>query len=143
MLEKNYQDILERLVASVSWDIELPGGTEAFFRDSGMSASCEMDERSAARMRARAYGILSSEKALPAFPRDPEPIGIYTTDFSKTGIGFIAAEEFLPEETVRITLPTFWTHVRISRCNKLGPNCFQVGGVLISRHAPSPRAFAE
>ncbi|MEZ6088150.1 MAG: hypothetical protein R3C05_09035 [Pirellulaceae bacterium] len=109
MLEKSYAQLLEELIASLDWNIELVEGRQAFFAEKGPVASNELLGRRAAH-ETRANGVLYYEETLPAFPRSTDPVPIYTKDFSKSGVGFVASRQFLPEETVRIILPTFWAH---------------------------------
>ncbi|QDS87672.1 hypothetical protein EC9_18510 [Rosistilla ulvae] len=141
MLEKNYKQTLAELIETVHWDIELTEGDEAFFSENGTTSPCAYESRSSPRMRARGRGILYYEEALRAFPRSSDPLGIYTMDFSKVGIGFVASRQFLPEEIVRIVLPTFWARLRITRCQRNNAQRYDSGGVLISWHEPSPDAF--
>ena len=142
MLEKSYAQLLEELIHSLDWGIDLAEGRKAFLAEKGPVASSELLGRRAARMKARANGVLFYEKNLPAFPRSPEPIAIYTKDFSKSGVGFVAARQFLPEEVVRLILPTFWAQIRIARCTKRNDRCYNSGGVLISWHPPEVDAFS-
>ncbi|QDV12488.1 hypothetical protein CA51_23710 [Rosistilla oblonga] len=141
MLEKDYKQTLATLIDTVNWDIVLPEGHEAFFGDNGSISPCTYESRSSPRMRARGRGILYYEETLRAFPRTQDPMGIYTMDFSKTGIGFVASCQFLPEEVVRIVLPTFWARLRITRCTRNNDKRYDSGGSLITWHQPSPEAF--
>ncbi|QDV68306.1 hypothetical protein Poly24_20150 [Rosistilla carotiformis] len=141
MLEENYKQALAKLIENAVWDIELTEGHEAFFGDNGAMSPCAFETRASPRMRARGRGILFFEETLHAFPRSPAPLGIYTMDFSKMGIGFVASRQFFPEEIVRIVLPTFWARLRITRCQRNNPQRYDSGGVLISWHEPSADAF--
>ncbi len=141
MLETDYKQILDRLIASVSWSINLPCSKDEFFNETGQLTPCGIDGRAHARMRARTHGIAYYEKTLPAFPRTSEPLGLYSADFSKVGLGFVASREYLPEEQIRVLLPTMWIIARIVRCNQMAPECYSVGGVMLAAHKPSPEAF--
>jgi len=85
-------------------------------------------------MRARTKGLLLPEGQLPAFPREANHIGIYTNDFSRNSFGIVSPIQFWPEEVVRILLPTFWMSGRVVRARYLGPNCFEIGCMLICRY---------
>lgn len=141
MLETDYHQALAELIDSANWDIELGEGHADFFSANGSMGPCIVETRSSPRMRARGRGILFYDTTLHAFPRTSTPLGIYTTDFSKAGIGFVASRQFLPEEIVRIVLPTFWARIRISRCQRNNSMRYDSGGVLISWHQPGPDAF--
>lgn len=141
MLGSNYKEQLERLVQEVSWDIQLPPALERFFQETGPRNAIKDDQRRAARLIVRTKCLLIPDLPLPAFPRDENPIGIYTSDISRHGVGFLASIPFLPEEEVRLILPTFWLKGVIARSMRLGPHCYQIGARLISRHDPSIDAF--
>ena len=141
MLDGDYQLFLGKIMSSLSQQIRLPPECEDFFSQTGPTAPYPNDMRSSARTRVRTHGVLLPESPLPTFPREPEPIAIYTADFSKTGFGFVAAEQFYPGEDVRILLATFWMQVKIHRCRRLGESCYASGGTLSCHHDPSPEAF--
>ncbi len=141
MLDGDYQRLLGKIMSSLPQRILLPPDCEDFFSQTGPTAPYPNDMRSASRTRVRTHGVLLPESWLPAFPRDPEPIAIYTADFSKTGFGFVAAEQFYPCEEVRILLATFWMRVKIRRCRRMGDACYAIGGTLTSRHDPAAEAF--
>jgi hypothetical protein len=92
-------------------------------------------------MRVRTHGILVPQRWLPAFPRSAAPVAIYTKDFSKTGFGFVAHQQYFPGEHVRVILATFWMEIAVRRCRRLGPACYEAGGTLLERHDPSLEAF--
>lgn len=141
MLGSNYKEQLEFLMQQVAWEIQLPATMDRFFQETGPANSIKDDERVAARLRVRTKCLLLSELPLPAFPRPAEPIGIYMSDISRHGLGFLASESLLPEEEVRLILPTFWLRAIIARTRRLGPNCYEVGARLTSRHDPNLDAF--
>ena len=141
MLGIDYTDQLRRMTADVSWEIQLPEEMKNFFQESGPMPSMQGDERRAARMRVRAKCLAIYEVSLPAFPRSPNPLGVYTTDISRHGVGFLYSEPLLPEEEVRLVLPAFWLSARIARARRLGHKCYQIGARLLARHDPGPEAF--
>jgi hypothetical protein len=134
---------LGELIRSVPNKIQFPAGYEDFFEETGPTSFFESDRRSSARMRVRTSGILIPRRWLPAFPRVASPLAIYTNDFSKTGFGFIAHQQWFPGEHVRVLLATFWMEIAIRRCRRLGPGCFEVGGTLIEKHDESLDAFLD
>lgn len=143
MLDQDYQRLLGRLIETLPQSIELPESHENFFQEKGPAPFFEGDNRVAVRNRIRTQGIAIPEKWLPAFPREPKPIRIYTKDFSKTGCGFLADRQFFPGEIIRVVLATFWLRVKVRRGRRLTATCFEVGAQLQSQHDPSLQAFAE
>ena len=142
MLGSNYQELLACVMRDAAWDIQLPATMERFFRETGTASGIQGDERRTARLIVRTKCLLIPELPLPSFPRDSKAEGIYTSDISRQGVGFLASRQFLPEEEVRLILPTFWLRAIISRARRLGPNCYQIGARLVSRHDPTTDAFA-
>jgi len=132
---------LARLIARTEWSIELPEQWSGFFKESGLSASTVGDARRGGRVRVRTHGVAVPEKTVPAIPRPFKALGIFTSDFSRHGFGFMADRQFFPTEVVRIILPTFWMRVNVVRCRRLGTLCFENGAELVQRLDPSDRAF--
>jgi hypothetical protein len=142
VLGSNYSEVLQSLMQQVRWSIQLPPHMERFFQESGPVATLPGDERRAARLMVRTRCILIPESPLPAFPRSAEPAAVYTSDLSRNGLGFIAPQQYYPEEEIRLILPTMWLRGSIARSRRLGPHCFQIGARLLSKHEPSLEAFS-
>jgi hypothetical protein len=142
VLGSNYPEVLQSMMQQVTWTIQLPPHMERFFQESGLVASLPGDERRAARLMIRTRCILLPEAPLPAFPRPGIPAAVYTSDLSRNGIGFLSPYQYYPEEDVRLILPTMWLRGTIARSRRLGPNCFQIGARLISKHDPDMGAFS-
>jgi hypothetical protein len=143
MLATDYQRRLGTLINDVPNEIRLPEGFEDFFDEKGPGPFCESDRRRGGRTRARTQGILIPRKWLPVFPRSVTPKLIYTKDFSKTGFGFLAHQQYYPGERIRALLATFWMEILIQRCRRLGPNCYESGGTLLEQHDGSLEAFLD
>jgi hypothetical protein len=141
VLEINYSAVLDELIRSIHWSVELPVEWSDYFQQRGEVASFGADERHHQRLKVRTYGVLWFEQSLPFRPRSAEPVGIYTRDFSRQGAGLLAPMEVYPEERVRIVLPTFWMQLHVVRARRITSRCYELGSRLIRRHDPSPAAF--
>jgi hypothetical protein len=141
MLGEDYPRLLGSLMAALPQRIELPPGQEGFFEESGPHQPYQSDPRGGVRNRIRTRGLLLLESWYPAFDRHPQLMLIYTADFSKTGFGLMAPEQFYPGEVVRVFLATFWMRVTIRRCRRLSKNCYNSGGTLLNRHEPDDEAM--
>lgn len=142
MLDQDYQRSLKALSSQLANKIEMPEELDGFFEESGPAPVFDGDQRCAVRTRVRTVGVIYSEISLPVFQRSSDPCLIYTCDFSRTGCGFLASEQYYPGEVIRVLLSTFWMRVRVRRSRRLGPSCFEVGAVLQSQHEPTMEAFA-
>lgn len=141
MLEEHYSSHFHELARSLDWDIELPVEWADYFEDRGEIASLENDERHNQRLKVRTHGVLWFDRSLPFCPRTRDPVGVYTRDFSKNGMGFLSPLQIFPEEQVRILLPTFWLQLNVIRTRRITSKCYEVGARLIWRHDPSEDAF--
>ncbi len=141
MLEEHYSEQFRELVKSLDWQIELPIEWQDFFEVRGQVPSFADDERHNQRLKARTHGILWFEQSLPFLSRTTRPVGIYTRDFSKQGVGFLSPFEIYPEEHIRIVLPTFWVQLLVVRVRRITSKCYEIGACLIRRHDPTPDAF--
>jgi len=140
MLGENYPSLLGRLMNHLSEDIVLPAGQAYFFAETGPHKSHVNDARHALRTRVRTRGLLMLESWYPSMNRLPVLQTIYTVDFSKTGFGFLAAEQFYPGEVVQVFLATFWMRITVRRCRRWGAHCYNGGGTLLDRHDPNDEA---
>ncbi len=143
MLEERYSTQFRELVNSIDWDIELPIEWTDYFQDRGEVGSYADDERNNQRLKIRTHGVLWFDQSLPFCPRTKDPVGIYTRDFSRNGIGFLAPFQVYPEEQVRIVLPTFWVQLAVVRARRITSRCYELGAKLTLRHDPSSDAFAS
>lgn len=142
MLEEHYSNQLQELIGSIEWDIELPLEWMDYFQERGEIASQADDDRSNLRLKARTHGVLWFDRPIFFRPRALGPVGVYTRDFSRNGIGFLSPVEIFPEEHVRVVLPTFWVQLCVVRARRITSKCFETGTTLIRRYDPSLDAFA-
>lgn len=142
MLEDDYSSRFSRLIESVKWDIELPRDWTDYFDHRGETSSFNGDVRSNKRMMVRTYGLMWTEESLSFCHRSAEPIGIYTRDFSRQGVGLLTPFQIYPEERIRVVLPAFWVELSIVRARRITNKCYEVGAELLQRHDPDPKAFA-
>lgn len=143
MLDNDYSTQFRQVIDSVDWQIELPSQWKGYFQERGEVPSFPQDDRFNQRLKARAHGLLWFEQALPMRPRTGDPIGVYSKDFSRNGVGFLSSMELFPEEYVRLVLPTFWVQLRVMRARKMTDHCYEIGAILVGRHDPCSEAFGN
>lgn len=70
--------------------------------------------------------------------------GVYTTDVSRQGIGFLSPRQLLPKQRCTLKLPNGTEfHVQIKRCRRECEGCFACGGCFINPDDPKEPATAE
>ncbi len=89
----------------------------------------------------RTYGLMWFEDSLPFCDRPAKPIGIYSRDFCRHGVGFLSPFELYPDERVRIALPAFWIQLLVVRARRITSHCYEIGTELIQQHDPDPAAL--
>jgi len=141
MLDFDYPQYYAEVVRSTTWSIELPEYWSEFFEQTGIVAGKSVERREKQRRIVRTCGLLYIDAPLPAIPREPGPIGVYTRDFSNDACGIVSPIELYPDEEVRLVLPTFWLQLRVVRTHRKTSTCYEVGLELLRRHDPSRSAF--
>ncbi len=114
-----------------------------FFDNSGDAPTVPHEERRHLRIRARTQAVGFVEQCLPSLPRGNKAFGVFTSDFSRAGCGFLSSFQLFPGEKIRLLLPQFWLRLQVVRCRKLGHLCYEAGTLLISRNPSSSGAFQD
>jgi len=138
MLENDYSSRFGELIESIVWDIELPRDWTSYFEEHGEMSSFQDDVRANRRMMVRTYGVMWFEKSLPFCERSDDPIGVYSRDFSRHGVGLLSPFEIYPEEQIRVALPAFTVELLVVRTRRITSKCFEIGTELIQKHDPDP-----
>lgn len=141
MLDNAYSARFEELICKTSFDVELPIQWKGYFEQRGESPAFHHDQRSSQRLKVRTHALMYAEHFPKFLVRRDGPVGVYTRDFSRRGIGLLTPIQLLPEETFRILLPTFWLRLRAVRVRRVTAKCFEVGCALMQRFDPSMDGF--
>lgn len=132
MLDRNDQarDIAEWIL-SLPCYVRLPLQLQQDFEKTGATPPIPDDLRAGGRIYCRGKGhraALECRQSLPALPRETRWCGVYTTNFSRTGCGFLHGEILYPGERMRLVLLTGVPRmVEVVRCRRLADECFEVG----------------
>jgi hypothetical protein len=82
---------------------------------------------------------LELRQTLPSLPRPASWQCVYTSDFSKTGCGFIHSGILYPGERLRMVLLTgAQRRVEVAWCRRFDKNCYAAGGEFVTE--PSEQA---
>lgn len=64
--------------------------------------------------------------------RRGDQLGVFTTDASRQGIGFLSPIQLLPKERCRIQLPkTKGFQIEVVRCRRIDDQCYECGATFV------------
>lgn len=64
--------------------------------------------------------------------RQGDQLGVFTTDASRQGIGFLSPVQLLPKERCRIQLPkTKGFQIEVVRCRRIDEHCYECGATFV------------
>ena len=129
MLDAGYLDNLNRVLASLEDRIELSQAERlTYFRaDSSVPPPNPHELRGFVRRQLRTRAVMDLRQSLPAIERERAFHCIYLRDISRTGIGFLHADELYPGEECRLWLPQKDLHVNIVQCRRQTARCYVIG----------------
>ncbi|HEY3969005.1 MAG TPA: PilZ domain-containing protein [Planctomycetaceae bacterium] len=129
MLDTGYLHDLNQVLASLEDRIELtPVERLTYFRaDSGVMPTFPDEHRSFARRQLRMRAAMDLRQTLPAIERERAFHCVYLRDISRTGIGFLHADELFPGEECTLWLPQKELHVAVVHCRRKAARCYIVG----------------
>jgi hypothetical protein len=120
MLELGHE---QQLVAEL-WEasekrVSLPETMEEqFFQSQGPTPLYYDNRRSYHRFFMRGKAVLT---------RGDKQIGTFTKDVSRQGVGFLSPVQLLPQERVRLRVPTAELNLQVARCRRVTEGCFDCG----------------
>jgi PilZ domain-containing protein len=129
MLDADYLGNLNRVLASLEDRIELSPAERLIFFHNDTSAPIPNanERRRFPRHQLRQRAVMDLRQTLPCIERVRAFHCIYVRDISRTGIGFLHADELFPGEECRLCLPQKELRVNVVLCRRKGPNCFVIG----------------
>jgi hypothetical protein len=118
--------------------VQLPSHWVNFFAESGYLETVYGEQRRNTRLRVRCETIMECD-FVPAFVCRPwRHAKVLLKDLSKTGLGLLCHTQMFPGETFWVQLHDRRLHVRVVRCRKIAPLCFEVGGIVTQCARPHP-----
>ncbi|MBI3863756.1 MAG: PilZ domain-containing protein [Planctomycetia bacterium] len=129
MLDAGYLNDLNRVLASLQDRIELSAAERlTYFRADTSEPPMYPDERRGyARRQLRVRAVMDLKQTLPTIDRKRAFHCIYLRDISRTGIGFLHADELFPGEECRLWLPQKDVQVSIVNCRRKSASCYVIG----------------
>ncbi|MBI3863740.1 MAG: PilZ domain-containing protein [Planctomycetia bacterium] len=129
MLDASYLHNLNQVLASLEDRIELsPAEKLTYFRaGSNTLPTFPNENRGFTRQQFRVRAVLDLRQSLPTIDRERTFHCVYTRDISRTGIGFLHADELYPGEECRLWLPQQERPVAVVHCVRKGRRCYIIG----------------
>ncbi len=118
----------EPCVIELHWDsathqARLPEKFTDFFERHGTVRAREGCRRAYLRFYLRGQAIVD---------RRGDQLGVFTTDASRQGIGFLSPVQLLPKERCRIQLPkTKGFQIEVVRCRRIDERCYECGATFV------------
>src|SRR5688572_10820884 len=120
-------DLLDATALSAeAWELltpraELPSSMQEYMATAGAVSQKPDSTRKYVRVALRSIAIVIV---------DDQPIAAYAKDVSKSGFGFYSPVQLFPKTIARAWLPGHSAlRLRVTRCRRLGPNCYECGSV--------------
>jgi hypothetical protein len=114
----NGHKLMEELWEMVDTKVSPDALGADFFALHGQTAEANSNQRAYHRYFMRSKAILKKGDRL---------IGTYTRDVSRQGVGFLAPVQLFPKERVRLRLPVTELSLEVTRCRRIGKDCFECG----------------
>jgi hypothetical protein len=112
-----------------------PAIAEGFYNLKGPMPRCYENRRTFHRFYFRQKAVVIHREM---------KLGVYTTDVSRHGIGFLCARQLMPRERVQLVLPNAVTYqLDISRCRRSPDGIFECGGRFAISETPDIRSISE
>ena len=128
MLDAGNLDNLNRVLAALEDRVELsPADRIIYFHpDANLPVPKPDDRRRFVRRPIRMRAVMDLRQSLPAINRERAFHCVYLRDISRTGIGFLHADELFPGEDCRLWLPQKELHVTIVQCRRQTARCYVI-----------------
>ena len=126
-------------VESLSCELELPTDWEDRQRASGYLVGDHQDRRRYPRKACHIHAAMRVRKTLPTVRREVAWTRILLLNISRCGAGFLHSEQLFPDEEAVIVFPNGSQRIiKVMRCRRLGPKCFEVGSEFTSAFSELP-----
>ncbi len=118
-------------------EVILPEDLKAFFYETGYLPTTAEEARCNARLRVRGVGDLLLTHTPPVLrdglsKRTKRTGKTLIKDLSRSGIGILYHEQIFPEELFQIRFQGRLINSIAVRCRRLGVQCYEVGGRIVS-----------
>ena len=130
MLETEYSNQIDDLLAKLSCDVQIPSEWGDFFARQGMLPSIEGDRRRFARKHMPGTAVLEITTTIPSIDRQQLVHAVYTRDISRGGVSFLHVAQLYPGEAGRLWLPDRRWLFEVVRCRRVNSQCYVVGATL-------------
>ncbi|MEM9657436.1 MAG: hypothetical protein AAF961_03660 [Planctomycetota bacterium] len=133
MLEADYQQRLEQLLASCECDVAVPAQWKDLLSQRGVLAPIPDDRQQFVRHLFNGRAVLEYDQTLPAISRKHHVAQVVTRDVSRRGVRFLHSEQLFPGEECALWLNTGRQTYEVVRCIRHNSRCFEIGAALRTR----------
>jgi hypothetical protein len=127
MLEKDYSELLSRLLETCECDLAVPSEWEDRLARRGVIDAIQDDRRKHIRHRFTRRAVLEYDQTFSSITRERTLAQIVTSNVSRNGISFLHSEQLFPGERISLWLPIGLRTYVVQRCVEHSDNCFEVG----------------
>jgi hypothetical protein len=127
-------ELIDQLWESIDSKIALPADEAAFFSAYGVVGGVGESRRNYVRLHLREKAIMCCNGACHA---------VLTKDASPKGVAFLSPIQIFPKERLRLAIHGYPSmELELSRCRRLGPQCYECGAVFLPGVIP-PSFYAR
>ena len=128
MLEVNYSSVMNRVLAHLPDEVQLPQSWLDGVDKTGLLPAMENNRRRFVRRHYCKKCVLDLGQSLPAIARDRAFHCVYTVDLSQRGLSFLHSAELYPGEECTLWMESKKVLVTVARCRRQNSRCFTIGG---------------
>lgn len=129
-------------ITSLECSIVVPNDSKSKGKRAGRFIDLDKDKRRFPRIACKVEAAMQCQNGLPAMRRPSTWVRVLVQNVSRDGMGFWHSEAMFPLEQALIVLPNGIQRLfEVRRCRRVGPSCFDVGGVF-SELIDNPRQLS-
>lgn len=124
--------IFQRASRDLPFNVQIPRTKLEELGKSGPSQTTVTDQRRHVRFHQLKRCILRCEPSFPKIER-PQQLSLgLVTNISKEGVGLLYSSQLFPQEKFVLRIEgNGLLRLTVSRCHKLGPQCYEIGATSI------------
>ena len=132
MLENHRQQSFGELIESLEMRIQLTEPLLGLFgSERSVARTNPFERRTSTRFPCNGACITRVADNAFRMPGQELESRAIVQDLSRKGVGIISHQQWYPEQTLELQMPSATLSTRVARVRKLGPYCYEVGLVIV------------